>query len=255
MPSPSEQSRGRRSLAVSWVGNGAGRAGTEWSLGGPRPAAPVLRTTAAGFPEPSMNDIVARPNSDQTLAVAPGHAGKGCLLSRNSSSSCSTTTSDGDQSTWIEAIDISRSGIYRSRLAIGISIGSSLSRSSPASTAARRVRLPSRWRRGDDAKNETTPPARSPGDVVSSGAGRLQVQPAKKPPEACRSWWVRLRGRTVRLGSGFARTFRARVELAGADSQVVSGRVRRESRRGGWLTRSICRASCGSSRLAWRFSR
>ncbi len=37
--------------------------------------------------------------------------------------------------------------------------------------------------------------------------------------------------------------------------QVSSERVRRCSRRGGWLRRSIWRASWGSSRLAWRFSR
>src|SRR5579883_2563644 len=38
-------------------------------------------------------------------------------------------------------------------------------------------------------------------------------------------------------------------------TQVGSVRLRRNSRRTGWLRRSIWRASWGSSRLAWRFSR
>ena len=76
MPSPSEQGRGRAgNLVGRGAGNGAGRAGSvsPWS----RPAPGRSSGAKQGFPEPSMNEVVARPISDHTLAVAPGHAGNG----------------------------------------------------------------------------------------------------------------------------------------------------------------------------------
>jgi len=77
MPSPSEQGRGRAgSLAGRGAGNGTVPNGPRAPWSGPT-AAPSMRAASAGFPEPSMNDVVTRPNSDQTLAVAPSHASAG----------------------------------------------------------------------------------------------------------------------------------------------------------------------------------
>jgi predicted component of type VI protein secretion system len=80
MPSPSEQSRARGragSLAGRGVGNGAGHAGSIAPWPAPTPPAPIHRATTVGFPEPSMNEVVVRPNSDHSRAVAPGHAATG----------------------------------------------------------------------------------------------------------------------------------------------------------------------------------
>jgi pSer/pThr/pTyr-binding forkhead associated (FHA) protein len=79
MPSPSEQGRGRgRTAGVVGRGpiNGGGYAGSPapWAV---PPASSIPRAATAGFPEPSMNEVVARPDSDHTLAVAPGQADKG----------------------------------------------------------------------------------------------------------------------------------------------------------------------------------
>ena len=70
MPSPSEQGR-VRGRAGSPVGRGGGNRAAYASAIAP---SPIVRAVAAGFPAPSMNDVVARPNSDHTLAVAPGQA-------------------------------------------------------------------------------------------------------------------------------------------------------------------------------------
>jgi predicted component of type VI protein secretion system len=73
MPSPSEQKNRGGARAGSPVGraaNGAGRGETT----GPWPAAPALQTRVTGFPEPSLNELVARADSDHTMAAAQAAA-------------------------------------------------------------------------------------------------------------------------------------------------------------------------------------
>jgi predicted component of type VI protein secretion system len=70
MPSPSEQSRNR-----GRSGSPAGRGGNGGARAGSPPPSPILQAAGAGFPAPSMNEVVTRPNSDHTLAVTPGRAG------------------------------------------------------------------------------------------------------------------------------------------------------------------------------------
>jgi predicted component of type VI protein secretion system len=67
MPSPSEQGR-TRGRAGRGGGNGAAHAASP---------APVLRSAMVGFPAPSMNEVVTRPDSEHTLSVAPGRAASG----------------------------------------------------------------------------------------------------------------------------------------------------------------------------------
>ncbi len=71
MPSPSEQGRGR-GRAGSPVGQFSGNGAAYASSIAP---SPIARAATAGFPAPSMNEVMTRPNSDQTLAVSPGRAG------------------------------------------------------------------------------------------------------------------------------------------------------------------------------------
>ncbi len=75
MPSPSEQgrNRGRSGSPAGRGGNGVGHAGSPPAW--PQSPSPILQVAGVGFPAPSMNEVVARPNSDHTLAVTPGRAG------------------------------------------------------------------------------------------------------------------------------------------------------------------------------------
>ncbi len=76
MPSPSEQRKRGGARAGSPVGrasNGAGHGETT----GPWPASPSPQTRLTGFPEPSLNDMTARPDSDHQVAAAARAAAAG----------------------------------------------------------------------------------------------------------------------------------------------------------------------------------